>query len=318
MSRKTWSFVVAGAVAFVPLSSSGVASAAPPVPTCGGEVATIIGTSGPDELIGTPGPDVIVGLDGDDFILGLGGDDLLCGGSGNDEVFGDDFDGQGPGDPSGTTGDDQIFGGNGDDFLVGMRGRDALQGENGNDTMIGGPANDSLHGGNGDDQLFGAFGSDALTGGNGDDLLNGDLPFPVGDDGSSPPAPTTTRSSARPTPATEGTGPTRRRSASRRSTSKRTPIRQRSSSTPETSTVMLERRGPSPREGPRRHESVRACSRPEPRQGWSTVPSVALRRRSPSAPSLRPFGSRPCGPCRGRDPRRRSPRDTAGRRSHGP
>ena len=187
MSRKHWSLALAGAVAFVPLSSSGVASAAPPVPTCGGQVATIIGTSGPDELIGTPGPDVIVGLDGDDFILGLGGNDLLCGGSGNDEVFGDDFDGQGPDDPSGTTGDDQIFGGNGDDFLVGMRGRDAIHGENGNDTMIGGPANDALDGGNGDDQLFGAFGSDTLSGGNGDDLLNGDLPFPVGDDGSTPP-----------------------------------------------------------------------------------------------------------------------------------
>ena len=75
----------------------------------------------------------------------------------------------------------------GDDFLVGMRGRDALHGDNGVDTMIGGPGNDSLHGGNGDDQLFGAFGSDSLHGGNGDDLLNGDLPFPVGDDGSSPP-----------------------------------------------------------------------------------------------------------------------------------
>ena len=48
--------------------------------TCFGEPATIVGTSGDDNLTGTANNDVIVGLAGDDFIDGLDGDDKLCGG----------------------------------------------------------------------------------------------------------------------------------------------------------------------------------------------------------------------------------------------
>jgi Ca2+-binding RTX toxin-like protein len=179
--------IAAGAafVAAVSLSAGGGVSAAQPT-TCDGMTGTIVGTNGPDELIGTPGDDVIVGLGGDDFILGLGGDDVLCGGNGADEVFGDDF-----GDPSQgfppAVGDDSIFGGNGDDFLVGMGGVDSIHGENGTDIVIGGPSNDVLFGDRGDDFIFGTFGNDNLAGGQGDDLLNGDLPFPPGGDGSTPP-----------------------------------------------------------------------------------------------------------------------------------
>jgi len=68
-----------------------------------------------------------------------------------------------------------------------MRGNDLVRGGNGNDIVIGGPDDDVLHGDNGDDLVFGTFGNDSLFGGNGDDFLNGDLPFPVGGDGSTPP-----------------------------------------------------------------------------------------------------------------------------------
>lgn len=65
----------------------------PPPPTlvaCGGEPATIIGTTGDDQLTGTDGRDVIVGLAGNDTILGLGGDDLICGGAGANVLDGGD------------------------------------------------------------------------------------------------------------------------------------------------------------------------------------------------------------------------------------
>ena len=179
--------VSAGAaiVAAISLGASGGVSAAQPA-TCGGLTATIVGTSGADELVGTPGVDVIVGLGGDDFILGLAGHDVLCGGNGADEVFGDDFGDPAEGFPA-ATGDDTIFGGNGDDFVVGMGGVDRIHGDNGIDIVIGGPKNDVLFGDRGDDFIFGTFGNDSLAGGQGDDFLNGDLPFPPGDDGSTPP-----------------------------------------------------------------------------------------------------------------------------------
>lgn len=69
---------------------AGSASAAPP--TCGGEVATIVGTAGADVLTGTDGPDVIAGLAGPDRIDGGGGDDLVCGGDGADRLVGGEGD----------------------------------------------------------------------------------------------------------------------------------------------------------------------------------------------------------------------------------
>ncbi|MCW2845557.1 MAG: calcium-binding protein, partial [Nocardioides sp.] len=48
-------------------------------PTCQGEQATIVGTSGPDRLAGSSGRDVIVGLGGGEVISGRVGDDLVWG-----------------------------------------------------------------------------------------------------------------------------------------------------------------------------------------------------------------------------------------------
>jgi len=91
---------------------------------CGGREATILGTSGSDQVFGSPGRDVIVGLEGDDVIFGLGGNDLICAGPGNDVVFG----------------------GGGDDVLLG---------EGGNDTLVGGPGVDYCYGGANTDAAFG-------------------------------------------------------------------------------------------------------------------------------------------------------------------
>src|SRR5947209_3914100 len=57
-------------------------------PTCGGQTATLVGTSGADTLVGTNGNDVIVGAGGNDVINGLGGNDIICGGAGNDTLVG--------------------------------------------------------------------------------------------------------------------------------------------------------------------------------------------------------------------------------------
>jgi Ca2+-binding RTX toxin-like protein len=75
---------VTGALA---LSSAGPAQSAAPV-TCGGRVATIVGTVGRDVLRGTDGDDVIAALGGDDVVLGMGGNDIICGGHGRDVVNG--------------------------------------------------------------------------------------------------------------------------------------------------------------------------------------------------------------------------------------
>ncbi|WP_089718741.1 putative Ig domain-containing protein, partial [Candidatus Entotheonella palauensis] len=99
-------------------------------PICFGQLATIVGTSGSDELVGTSGDDVIMGLGGNDFIRGRGGNDLICGGAGNDELLG-------------NSGSDQLDGGNDDDVLRGGRGDDALNGGNGNDTCRGDDGSDS-------------------------------------------------------------------------------------------------------------------------------------------------------------------------------
>ena len=71
-------------------------------PTCHGESATIVGTSGADNLHGTSGHDVIVGRGGNDVIDGRGGNDTICGGSGQDTL-------------SGGAGDDRLYGGDGHD-----------------------------------------------------------------------------------------------------------------------------------------------------------------------------------------------------------
>ena len=89
-----------GAVMFVPRP---LLHAAPPM--CDGRPATIVGTTGDDELTGTGGDDVIVGLGGDDRLLGGAGNDALCGFNGDDTLIGGE-------------GDDVIFGGNGSDWIA--------------------------------------------------------------------------------------------------------------------------------------------------------------------------------------------------------
>ena len=100
------------------------ANCAPPSPTCRGQVATIVGTTGDDVIDGTEGNDVIVSRDGDDWIDGLAGDDVICADDGNDVV-------------DGGVGTDQIFGGNGADTIDGGENNDVLDGGPGDDTLIG-------------------------------------------------------------------------------------------------------------------------------------------------------------------------------------
>ncbi|WP_345263940.1 hypothetical protein [Nocardioides nanhaiensis] len=118
----------AGLLSFVLACSAlpalaGTASAAPP--TCGGELATIVGTAGADVLTGTPGPDVIAGLAGFDRIDGGGGDDVICGGDGADRL-------------TGGEGDDTLLAGAA--RYVSDRGGDGYR----PDVLEGGPGDDLL------------------------------------------------------------------------------------------------------------------------------------------------------------------------------
>ena len=119
--------------------------------TAFGQPATIMGTSGDDELHGTAGNDVIVGGAGKDSIEGLEGNDRICGGSG----------------------DDQIRGGleraESDEIEPGVRIN------SGNDLIDGGDGTDRVHGTGGDDRVFGGPGDeDAVLGGSpGSDFMDG-------------------------------------------------------------------------------------------------------------------------------------------------
>ena len=181
------------------LAAAATLTVAPPLPTCNGLPATIIGTNRADRLIGTPGNDVIVGLSGDDWINGMGGNDTICGGDGNDILVG-------------GAGDDTLYGGAGDDTMYGdlstteddsgahdgaehgASPSDAASGEHGEqasqdqkpseEAHNGGDAraprhadpnggNDHLFGDAGDDHLFGNAGDDQLDGGTGNDQIDG-------------------------------------------------------------------------------------------------------------------------------------------------
>jgi Ca2+-binding RTX toxin-like protein len=117
------------------------------------EMATIIGTSGNDNLPRLTDPDT----SGDDSIFGLAGDDLLDGGMGNDSLYGD-------------AGDDTLSGGQGDDYLQDNIGNNILNGGDGNDTLVGG-IDSILNGGNGDDFIVANIGNSTLNGGDGVDTL---------------------------------------------------------------------------------------------------------------------------------------------------
>jgi uncharacterized repeat protein (TIGR01451 family) len=150
----------------------------PPVPTCFGKPATIVGTAGADVLTGTDGADVIVGLGGNDQISGGGGNDLICGGDGNDVLRGaggrDHVDGgAGNDDIGGGGGDDVLLGGDGDDRIKGNGGDDEIDAGAGDDQVRGAAGDDVLAGGPGDDRLYGQGGNDDLSGGPGRDKLDG-------------------------------------------------------------------------------------------------------------------------------------------------
>lgn len=113
-------FMVGGAAGVLLAASLGVAGAAASGHSngselqqrmCRGQAATIVGTSGANEIHGTAHRDVILGLGGNDDIEARGGNDLVCGGRGNDDMEGN----------------------RGNDRLIGNRGFDEAEGGPGND-----------------------------------------------------------------------------------------------------------------------------------------------------------------------------------------
>ena len=96
---------------------------------CKGKPATLIGSSGKDDIKGTKKRDVIVAFGGNDKVKGRGGNDVLCGSGGRDLL-------------NGGKGKDTLAGGPGADNLIGGAGLDTLSGQKGNDTCNGGPGAD--------------------------------------------------------------------------------------------------------------------------------------------------------------------------------
>ena len=128
----------------------------PPPPSCGADVATIIGTPGDDILTGTPGRDVVLAGSGNDTIRTGAGDDVICAGNGDDVI-------------DAGAGDDIVQGGFGSDRVTGGDGADQLFGRWGTDTLAGGAGDDLLKGGKGDDAIDGGDGFDTCRGGSGSD-----------------------------------------------------------------------------------------------------------------------------------------------------
>ncbi len=137
--------------------------------SCGGLNATILGTSGDDDLTGTPGPDVIDAGRGDDEIRGLNGNDVICGGKGDDSLAGMNGDDE----LRGLEGADGLSGGKGKDDITGAVGRDTMNGARGRDKLRGGPGGDFMRGGPGKDTLHGGSGFDNCNGGGGRNRLKG-------------------------------------------------------------------------------------------------------------------------------------------------
>lgn len=147
----------AGVLAMLVATVTVAPAHAEPPPTCQGQVATIEGTDGDDDLEGTPGPDVVWLGDGNDQFDAGDGNDVVCGGPGHDILFaggGDDLLDGGAGDDdlfddeptnqalAGIDGADQLLGGEGDDRLE-LKSGDGLGG-GGADDADGGPGIDRV------------------------------------------------------------------------------------------------------------------------------------------------------------------------------
>ncbi len=166
------------------------------IPTCGGQLPTILGTAAGERIDGTNGDDIIFAGAGDDTVYGHGGNDIICGFDGDDTIYGGDGDdtvygeadddvlrggygndtlegGYGIDDAKGEWGVDLVRGGPGNDIVGGGPGDDRVEGGSGNDIVRGGPQNDDLWGNAGDDKLVGQMGEDVLHGGTGRDNLQG-------------------------------------------------------------------------------------------------------------------------------------------------
>ena len=112
-----------------------------PVPTCGGKLATCVGTEGHDLILGSEEDDVIAALGGRNVVHGDAGNDTICGGPETDSLFG-------------ARGNDTIYGEGGSDWLFGAPGADTLRGGEGDfDVLWGGPGFDDLDGGPGNDDV---------------------------------------------------------------------------------------------------------------------------------------------------------------------
>ena len=105
-------------------------------PRCGGRLATVVGSSGPNRIRASRFADVIATLGGRDRVIGAGRNDIVCGGKGPDLLWG-------------GKGADRLLGGPGNDRLVGGRGNDRIRGGPGNDRLLGGPGRDRLLAGKG-------------------------------------------------------------------------------------------------------------------------------------------------------------------------
>lgn len=137
--------------------------------TCGGRLATIIGTSAGETINGTAGPDVIVGLGGNDTINGGGGRDTICGNSGADIING----GSAGDTIFGGSGRDTINGGSGHDVIEGNSAADTINGNGGRDTIRGGTGADIINGGSKADTIYGNGGRDVISGGKAGDTIFG-------------------------------------------------------------------------------------------------------------------------------------------------
>jgi hypothetical protein len=127
-----------GTATLAPSTSEPVEQVVEPLPTCAGQVATVVLAEGGEV---TSGPDVVTGTPEADVVDLLPGADVACGGS-----FGDRF--------QGGYGPDTLYGGYGPDTLSGSNGDDLIYGGYGGDTIYAGPGTDTITCGPGTDRVY--------------------------------------------------------------------------------------------------------------------------------------------------------------------